>query len=137
MGSSGLTHRSGPGVCDLRTQQRMAAQDLRVSFPTEGLAPRSPFKPLLPGPPNDPIELPQTAVVRWAAVVLVVTPKFRIEDGLLLVHGVVPMRAAPFPDGLKGPSEALLHRLDMDRELPSPAERTLVRQAEKVERAKG
>jgi hypothetical protein len=62
-----------------------------------------------------------------------VAAKFRIEDSLLLVHGVVPMRAAPFRNGLEGPSEALLHRLDMDRELPSPAERTLVRQAEKVE----
>ena len=94
---------------------------------------RPSFKPLLPGPADAPVELPQTAVVRWAAVVLVVTSKFRIEDGLLLVHGVVPMIAAPFADGLERPSEALLHRLDMDRELPSPAQRTLVRQAEKVE----
>ena len=59
---------------------------------------------------------------------LVVAAKFRIEDSLLLVRAVVPMRAAPFRDGLEGPSEALLHRLDMDRELPSPAERTLMRQ---------
>jgi hypothetical protein len=50
-----------------------------------------------------------------------VATKLRIEDGLLLVHGVVPMRAAPFRDGLEGPAEALLHRFDMDRELPSPA----------------
>ena len=118
---------------DPRTQQWMAAQDLRVRFPTEGLSPRPPLKPLLPSPPDAPVELPQTAVVRWAAIVLVVATKFRIEDGLLPVHGVVPMRAAPFRDGLKGSSEALLHRLDIDREPPSPAERTLVRQAEKVE----
>ena len=58
--------------------------------------------------------------------------KFRIEYSLLLVHGVVPMRAAPFRR-LEGPSETLLHRLDMDRELPSPSERTLVCHAEKVE----
>ncbi len=51
----------------------------------------------------------------------------------MLIHGVVPMRAAPFGHGLEGPSKALLHRLDMDRELPSPAERALVRQAENVE----
>ena len=102
----------------------MTAQDLRVPFPTEGLSPRPPFEPLLPGLPDAPVELLQTAVVRWSAVVLVVAPKFRIKDGLF--HGVVPMRAVPFRDGLEGLSEALL-------ELPSPAERTLVRQAEKVE----
>ena len=67
----------------------MAAQDLLVLFPTKGLSPRSPIKPLLPGLPDRPIELPQTAVVCWAAIVLVVATKFRIKDGLLLVHGVV------------------------------------------------
>src|SRR5215831_1967105 len=88
---------------DPRTQQWMAAQDLRVRFPTEGLSPRPPLKPLLPSPPDAPVELPQTAVVRWAAVVLVVAAELRVEDGLLLVHGVMPMRAAPFPDGLERP----------------------------------
>jgi hypothetical protein len=57
-----------------------------------------------------------------------VAAKFRIEDSLLLVHGVVPMRAAPFGHGLEGPSKALLHSLGMDRELPSPAERAPTRQ---------
>jgi hypothetical protein len=66
-------------------------------------------------------------------MVLVVAAKFRIEDSLLLIHGVVPMSATPFGHGLEGPSKALLHRLGMDRELPSPAEPRLVRQAEKVE----
>src|SRR5215831_6010849 len=58
VGSSGMTHRSGPSVCDPRTQQRMAAQDLRVRFPTEGLSPRPPFQPLLPSSADAPVELP-------------------------------------------------------------------------------
>jgi hypothetical protein len=110
---------SGPSVCDPPAQGRMTAQDLRVPFQTEGPSPRPPFQPLLPGLADARVELPQTAVVRWAAVVLVVAAKFRIEDSLLLVHGVVPMCAAPFRHGLEGPSEALLYRLDMNSELPS------------------
>ena len=84
----------------------MAAQDPPVPFPAEGLSPRPPFQPLLPGPLDGPIELPQTAVVRWATIVLVVAAKFGVEDGLLLVHVVVSVSAAPFRNGRKRPSEA-------------------------------
>ena len=49
------------------------------------------------------MELPQTAIVRGAAIVLVVTAEFRVEGGLLLVHGVMSVYAAPFSDLFEGP----------------------------------
>src|SRR5262249_57110957 len=54
--------------------------------------------------------------------------------GLLPVHVEVAMRLAPFGDPFQGPPQALLHRLDMNREVPSPATRALVGKAEEVER---
>src|SRR5579871_5306687 len=72
-------------------------------------------------------------MVRRATIVLVVTPKFRVEGFVLFTHQVVTMLAAPFGNGLKGPLQALLHRLDMDRELPSAASCTPIRESEKIE----
>jgi hypothetical protein len=57
----------------------------------------------------------------------------RAEGPLLLRHLVVPMPSAPFGDSLEAAPQALLHRLDVDRELPSPAPHALVREAEEVE----
>src|SRR5215467_8304100 len=107
----------------------MAMQDLRVLLLREGTPPRPPVKPFLPGPLDLPVELPQAAEVRGASVVLVVAAEFRIEGGVLPVHVVVAMGSAPFGDPFQGPPKALLHRLDMNRKLPSPATRTLVGKA--------
>src|SRR6516162_9543257 len=111
----------------------MAMQDLRVLLPREGTPPRPPTEPFLPGPLDRPVELPQAAEVRGPSVVLVVAAKFRIEGGLLPVHVVVAMGSAPFGDPFQGSPQALLHRLDMNRELPSPATRTLMGASRPVE----
>jgi hypothetical protein len=111
----------------------MTLKELRVFFPSEGSSPRSPTEPFFPGAPDAPIELPQTAIVGGTAIVLVVTSEFRVEHDLLLVHGVVSMYAAPFSDPFEGPPQALFHRLDMNRELPSPATHTLMGEAEEIE----
>jgi hypothetical protein len=57
----------------------------------------------------------------------------RVEGPLLLRHLVVPMPSAPFGDSLEAAPQALLHRLDVDREFPSPAPHALVRETEEVE----
>src|SRR5262245_30653325 len=133
VGSSGRTHPSSPRTCDPRSQQRMAVQELRVFLPSQRPSPRPPAEPFLPGLPDAPKELPQTAVVRGTAIVLVVAAEFRVEGGLLPVHGVMAMCSAPFGDPFQGPPQALLHRLDVDRELASPTTRALVGQAEEIE----
>ena len=45
----------------------------------------------------------------------------------------MPMLAAPFGHGLESPLQALLHRLDVHRELPSQAARTQVSETQEVE----
>src|SRR6266511_2194718 len=132
-GSSSRTHCASPGVSDTRAQQRKALQKKLIALPREGFAARAPVKPLVPQTPDTHIELPQTAVVRRAAVVLVVAPKLRVEHVLLCAHGLVPMRAAPYGNGLGGPLQALLHRLHVHREFASAAARALMRKSEKVE----
>src|SRR4051812_48409037 len=82
-----------------------------------------------------PVELPQTSVVRGTAIVLVVAAEFRVQDSLLLLHGVMAVDAAPVRDAFERPAQALVHRLDVDRELPSSGTRTLVREPEEVEGA--
>lgn len=52
---------------------------------------------------------------------------------MLLAHGVVAMRLAPYRDGLEGSFQALLHRLHMHREFPSAASRADMREAEEIE----
>src|SRR5262249_509064 len=104
-------------------------QDLPVLLPLEGTPPPPPLKPFLPVPLDRPVDLPQAAEVRGPSVVLVVAAEFRVEGGLLPVHVVVAMGSAPFGDPFQGSPQALLHRLDMNRKLPSPATRTLVGKA--------
>ena len=133
MGSSSRPRRAGPGSRDPGAQERVAPKELCVGFPCEGPSPRPSIQPLLPDTPDAAVELPQAAVVRRSAVVLVVAAKFRIEDGLLLAQVVVPMSLAPFGDAVKRASQALSHRSEANRELPSPAARTYVRKAKKVE----
>ena len=102
MGSSGMTRRSGPRAYDLGTLERMALKDLLVLCPSQVPSPRPSSEPLLPGTLDAPLELPETTVVRRPSIVPVVTAKFRVEGGLLLVHGVVPMGSAPYGDILQG-----------------------------------
>ena len=111
----------------------MAFQELCVALPGEGLAPRPTIEPLFPGTSHLPVELPQAAVVRRAAVILVVASHLRVEGFLLLGHIVMSMRSAPIGDSLEAAPQALLHRLDVDRELPLPAPRAFMREAEEVE----
>src|SRR5215470_19079382 len=86
-------------------------QDLRVLLPREGTPPRPPVKPFLPGPLDRPVDLPQAAEVRGPSIVLVVAAEFRVEGGLLPVHGVMTMCLAPFCDAFQRSPQALLHRL--------------------------
>src|SRR5262249_60451394 len=109
-------------------------QKLRVLFPGKRPPPRPRAEPLLPGPLDAPIELPQAAVVRGPSVVLVMAAEFRVESGLLPVHVVVTMCLAPLGDSLQRPPQALLHRLDVNGEPPSSATRALVGKSEEVER---
>ena len=67
------------------------------------------------------IELPDTAVVRRAPVILVVAPELGVEDFLLLSHRLVPVLLAPFGDRLQPPAEPFADRLHVDCELPLPA----------------
>ena len=132
-GSSGTTRRAGPRLCDPGSQKRITQKEPCVSFPCERLPSRSSVEPFLPDAPDAPVELPQAAVVRGSTVVPIVAAKFRVEGGLLLAHIVMSMDSAPFGDAVEGASEALLHRPDMDRELPSPAARADMLEAEEVE----
>ena len=71
-------------------------------------------------------------MVRGSTVVPVVAAKFRVEGGLLLAHIVMSVDSAPFGDAVEGASQALVHRPDMDRELPSPAARADMLEAEEM-----
>jgi hypothetical protein len=133
VGSSGKTRCSSPGTCDPGSQYRVATLQLCVLLPGKPPSPRPLAEPHLPGPMDSPIELPQTAVVRGSSIVLVMAADFRIEGGLLPFHGVVAMGLAPFSDSFQRPPQALFHRLDMNREVPSPATRALVRASRPVE----
>ena len=111
----------------------MASKELFVGCPCEVLSSRPSVEPRLPETPDAPVELPHAAVVRWATVVSVVAAKLRVEGGLLLAHVVMSMDLAPFGDAVEGASQALVHRPDMDRELPSPTPRADMLEAEEIE----
>jgi hypothetical protein len=102
VGSSGMTRRSGPRAYDLGTLERMALKDLFVLCPSQAPTPRPSSQPLFPRTLDAPLELPETTVIRWTSIVPVVAAKFRVESGLLLVHGVVSMGSAPFSDVFQG-----------------------------------
>src|SRR5438445_12672802 len=112
----------------------MSAEQLVVeASPVERLATGAPGEPLVPAPPDGPIELPQTSGVRRTSVVLVVTPKLRVERRGLLLDRVVPMQLAPLRHRLGTPPEAFAHGPDVNR-APSPsAAATDVRVAETVD----
>src|SRR5437870_1017676 len=112
----------------------MSAEQLVVeASPVERLATGAPGEPLVPAPPDGPIELPQAAGVRRTSVVLVVTPKLRVERRGLRLDRVVPMLLAPLRYRLHTTPQAFAHGPDVNRE-PSPsAAHTDVREAEKIE----
>src|SRR5262249_42626028 len=112
----------------------MATLQLCVLLPGKPPSPRPPAEPLFPGPLDAPVELPQAAVVRGSSIVLVMAAEFGVEGGLLPIHVVVAMSLAPFGNSFQRPPQALLHRLDVNREPPSSATRALVSEAEEVER---
>jgi hypothetical protein len=106
---------------------------LGIALPRERAAARAPIEPLLPDTPNLPIELPQTAVVRGSAVVLVVASQLRVEGPGLLRHVTVSMLPTPFGNSREAAPQALLHRPDVERELPAQTSAAQVREAEDVE----
>src|ERR1700674_3973031 len=111
----------------------MTAQQLHEGVPHERLSACPPAEPLVPEPQDQPIEPPQTAVVRRPTVVLVVAPEFGIERrGLMLDRGV-PMLLAPLRHRLHTASKAFAHGPDVNRKPPPPAARTHMRETEKVE----
>ena len=80
-------------MIDARQKQRMPVEQLLEFVPVEPLA--APIQPLMPEPLDLPTELPQTAVVRRPAVVLVVTSEFGVERRRLIHDRVVPVLLAP------------------------------------------
>ena len=82
---------------------------------------------------DEPIELPQTAVVRRSPVVLVVAPEFGVERRGLILDRVVPMVLAPLRHRLHTAPKAFAHGPDVNREPPPSAARTDVRETEEVE----
>ena len=120
-------------MTDARAKQRMAVEQLLEVGPVERLPARAPIQPLVPEPPDEPIELPQTAVVRRPPVVLVVAPEFGVERRGLVLDRVVPMLLAPLRHRLHTAPKAFADGPDVNREPPPSAARTHVRETEKVE----
>src|SRR6202521_5888351 len=118
-------------MIDARQKQRMAVEQLVDIVPVEPLA--APIEPLVPEPLDLPMELPQTAVVRRPAVVLVVTSEFGVERRRLIHDRVVPVLVAPLRHRLRTPPKPLTHGPNVNRELPASTARTDVREAEEVE----
>ena len=111
----------------------MTIEQLLERAPVKPLAPRAPGQPLVPEPPDLPIELPQTVVVRRTPVVLVVAPEFGIERRGLILDRVVPVLLAPLRHRLHTALKTCANGPDVNREPPSSAARTHVREAEEVE----
>src|SRR5262245_24963330 len=111
----------------------MTLEQLCEAVPVECVSARAPVQPLVPEPPDQPVEPPQTPVVRRPAVVLVMTPEFGVERRGLILDRVVPVQLAPLRHRLHTTPKTSAHGPDMNRE-PSPsATRTDVRETEKVE----
>jgi hypothetical protein len=65
-----------------------------------------------------------------------VAPELGIEGLLLLVYRLMAVFPAPFGYCRQAPSKTLLHRSHIHHELPSPAARANVREAEEIERGR-
>ena len=66
-------------MTDARPEQRMTIEQLLERGPVQPLPARAPVQPLVPELPDRPMEPPQSVVVRWTPVVLVVAPAFGVE----------------------------------------------------------
>src|SRR6266571_8863410 len=120
-------------MANARRKQRMTIEQLLEAVPGKPLPPRAPVQPLVPEPADEPIEPPQTAVIRRPAVVLVVAPEFGIERRGLILDRVVPVLLAPLRHRLHAAPKAFADGPNVNREPPPSAARTDVREAEKVE----
>jgi hypothetical protein len=70
------------------------------------------------------MELPNSAVVRASSVVLVMAAGLGVQGFLLLVHRIVPVLFAPFPDCLQPSTKPFGNRLHVHCELPLSAKLT-------------
>src|SRR6516225_3537879 len=135
-GSSSRTPCTRPGVHDPRTQQRMLPQDFSIAFPRQPSPACTAAEPFSPDPANSPIELPETAIVRRASVILVVASELGIQGLLLLIHRVVAVLLAPCGDGMQSSAEPLAHRLPVHCEFPLSAACVNVRQPQEIKRGR-
>src|SRR6202162_5068368 len=120
-------------MTNARATQRSEFQQLHEVAPWQRLPARPPSEPLVPEPPGQPIELPQTAIVRRSPVVLVVAPEFGIEHCGLVLDRVVPMLLAPLRHRLHAAPKAFADGPDVNRKPSPPSARTDVRKAEEIE----
>ena len=111
----------------------MPFQKLRVRQPIQGIATGPPIKPFLPDPFDALIELPNTAGIRRASVILIVASKLPVERVLLLLNRIMPMLPAPHRHCLKAAPEPLPHRVNMNREFPPPGSLADMRESKKIE----
>src|SRR5438128_137994 len=119
-----------PSTRDARKQQWMTAKKPSVAFPVQGLAPSPPVQPSFPDTANFPIIPPQTSIVRRSSVVLVVPPELPIEGLALFLDRIMTVLPAPRRHCFQAAFEPLPHGPNVDREVPPPAPRTDVREAE-------
>ncbi len=88
----------------------MSLKKLPVRLPVQCIPTRPLVEPLVPDPTDRLIKLFQTAEVRGASVVLIVTPELPVESCLLLVNRIMPMRPAPRRHFSETAPEPLSHR---------------------------
>src|SRR6266508_4825538 len=132
LGSSDMPPRAGPGLSDVRPLQRVRIEKFPKDAPGERPTARTPVEPLAPGPPNATVELPQTAEVRRAPVVLVVASEYRVEGPPLLHERVMTVALAPRRSPSEAPAQPLPHGPNVEREVPPPATPTNMGKPEKV-----
>src|ERR1700757_1452330 len=133
VGSSGVTPPSPPGLCDPRWQQRVLTEDFGKPCPRQLLSTCPPPQPFPPDATDSLIELPNSAVVRASSVVLVMAAELGVQGFLLLVHSIVPVLFAPFPDGLQTSTQPLGNGLHVHCEPPLSAAGAYVHKAQEIE----
>src|SRR5437867_9878437 len=127
-----MTHRTGPGLSDVRPLQWMRVEQFPIDGPGERPTTRTPVEPLPPDPPDPTIELPQTPEVRRTSVVLIVASEYRVESPALLRDRIVSVALTPRRRPFEAPAQSLPHGPNMDREVPPPAPPTDMGKPEKV-----
>src|SRR3989449_4328013 len=110
LGSSDMTHPTGPGPSNIRPLQRIRGEKVVVQTPGQRFTTGPPVEPLAPELPDHPIKLPQTAKVRWAPVILVVAPQHRVESRPLLHDRLMPVALTPCRNPFQPPAQPLPHR---------------------------